>query len=179
MAAALDYQMIVRAVAGDKDAERVAAAAALEALRKWFLAGETRPFADYLPGVAGHDRRHQKLARRDYWLIRAHGLCDGGTPWLKSVALEREIGRFERCIWPSWCELEAPPGGASELRIALFNAFKVACRMNRVRGNGIPATARRIDQILKSAVSAVSQEARDDAGSSDTNGESNDKCEQE
>lgn len=165
---AVDYGLIVRAVAGDAAAERAVAVAMLAGLRKWFLAGEQRPIGEYLPGIAGNDRRAQKLAQRDYWLIRAHQQCIGATPWLKSVTLEREITRFEGTIWPAWSLLQSPPEGASELRAALFNAFNIARRIGRANGNGIPTTARRIDQIVKSSVGAISQDARDDAVSNNT-----------
>lgn len=147
--AASAYSLIVRAAAGDPEAERVVTVQFLRALRKWIKAGEHRPLTDYMPGIAGHDRRQQKLDLRNFWLICAHRLCDGETDWLKAVDLAGQIQRFHSAIWPAWRNLEAPPLGASELRIALFNAFKLAGE-REAGGCAIPETPRRLYDIVKS-----------------------------
>lgn len=156
------YALIVRAAAGDEVAEAKVSATFLAGLRKWFKAGEQRPLTDYLPGIAGHDRRMQKRAMRDYWLIRAHRLCSGETDWLKTVDLSRQVQRFRSAIWPSWRDLESPPSGSSELRSALFNAFRLA----GVRDSGgcaIPETPRRLYDLVKSSPNAISEKQAEDA----------------
>lgn len=170
------YSRIALAAAGDEAAARAVADAMLAGVCKWFLAGEKLPLAEYLPGIAGHDRRAQKLAMRDYWLMRALRECPGNTLWPKAVALEKEIKRFETALWPAWRDLDEPPAGASALRTALFHAFKIAERMPRARGIAIPRTAKMLNNIGKSNADAISQGQLEDAVSNYPTGDE-DECE--
>lgn len=93
-------------------------------------------------GSAGRRRartRWQQSARNAH-LRRAHSLREGATPWMRSVALEREITRFLGILWPHWRDLDAPPDGASKLRRCLWHARRL--------GN-LPGTARALHAICR------------------------------
>lgn len=159
----INYGDIVRAVSGeDPDTERKVWHAWREGTRKWLLRGEQIPLDQFLPGVAGMDRQRFKIAERNMWLCRAHALCAGPTTWARSVALAKEVGDFDLRLWPAWRLLEEPPSMASELRRALFQAFKIASRLDRPRGNNVPNTAEALHGIVKSQLRAISlSEAQD------------------
>jgi len=107
-----------------------------------FLDGEPLALALGLAAAGpGHaSARHEFLARvRDHHLYEAHRLTGGPSPWSRSLALAREIRRFEATVWPRWRHCDAPPEGASGLRRALFAAFKT--------GLEIPGSPRQLARI--------------------------------
>jgi hypothetical protein len=86
-------------------------------------------------------KRLQK-ARRDYWLRIAWDGIEASTDWARSVELARRVQEFRTLgIWQRWREHSEPPGGASELRAALFYAFKAGAK--------VPETAQGLDSILR------------------------------
>lgn len=84
-------------------------------------------------------------AERDKWLVCAWRLIDEAGPWLKSVALCKELQTFEARIWPAWRGGDAPPPGASELRSALFRVLKTGAR--------VPGTAQQIHNVCAQIIS--------------------------
>jgi hypothetical protein len=98
--------------------------------RRWLIDG----LGGWLAGVPLEEalelnrlERNTRLkADRNRHLRQAWRLLEdmGGTPWARSVRLKAEIERFESVLWPGWRDLPALPAGASELRTALFHAFK-------------------------------------------------------
>lgn len=153
------FYLLARAAAGnDPAAEREATAWILRGLRSYFRARGSVPLDRCLglPSIKSA-RRAFLVTSRDFWLCVAHGLCDGGTDWARSVSLADEMERFVTCIWPSWCDFHAPPRGSSQLREALFHAMKAACAMPTARGlPAMPSTARMLHGIAKNRRDAIS-----------------------
>ncbi|HPE80185.1 MAG TPA: hypothetical protein PKZ35_09260 [Gammaproteobacteria bacterium] len=123
---ALDYilelpQLAVQA--GDFDGAQQLA----EGIERWVFANEPLEKALNLradgPGQLTA-RRAYLVRRRNHAIFAAWQLCEGGSPWLKAVALAAEVARFQSIIWPRWRELEVPPAIASELRRHLFDAHR-------------------------------------------------------
>lgn len=79
-------------------------------------------------GISQGKRR--RIALRNLWLRRAYGLCSNSEPYPQVQELAREIERFRSQIAPGLrlrgglreCDL-------SELRKALYRAFKQGCRV--------------------------------------------------
>jgi hypothetical protein len=89
-----------------------------------------------LPWKDGELRR----ACRDYWLRRAWMLLDGGlSPWRRSEMLATTVRAFASRQWARWRGLQAPPSEATEIEIALFQAFRASDR--------VPATGMQIHNI--------------------------------
>ncbi len=61
------------------------------------------------------------------------------SPWLKAVALSREITTFELHIWPRWKMLVDIPRKSSGLRRHLFHARRIQT---------LPKSARQLHRIL-------------------------------
>jgi len=73
-----------------------------------------------------------RRVRRDYWLRRAwRQLNDQLSPWRRSEALAVAVSDFESRKWPRWKTLEIIPDRASEVEVALFNAFRTHERIPR------------------------------------------------
>ena len=73
-----------------------------------------------------------RRVRRDYWLRRAWTLLnDRLSPWRRSEALALAVSDFESRKWPRWKTLEIAPDRASEVEVALFNAFRTHERVPR------------------------------------------------
>jgi len=73
-----------------------------------------------------------RRACRDYWLRRAwKALREETSPWRRSEKLAVAIKDFQSRRWPRWRLLSAPPAGASELELALLEAFRSTDRVPR------------------------------------------------
>jgi hypothetical protein len=89
-----------------------------------------------LPRNDGELRR----ASRDYWLRRAWSLLDGDlSPWRRSEELAAALRAFESDLMPKWSALSEAPPDATELELAMFNAFRAHDR--------IPSTAMQLHNI--------------------------------
>lgn len=118
-----------------------------EAFSAWDRDGRKMPLERYLFRMtpAAHYRRSRNEALR-----RAHDLCPGATSWPKSVALAKEISCFENRIWRQWQNRADAPFGTSQLRVALFEAFRAAAKMDPDTSTpAIPRTANGLDFIVK------------------------------
>lgn len=139
---------IGRFVAGDEAAIVAARDLFRRAWLTWLRAEGDLP----LERVLGIDRRSlNQLQRnlRDFWLGQAHALCAGSTRWKRSVSLADEVRFFQASIWPAWRDLAGPPDGASELRSALFEAFRAADKIHAEKpGLKMPATPRGFHSIV-------------------------------
>lgn len=95
-------------------------------VRSWLNEGIPLEVALGLNGSQGREsaRTRYRRAVRNRYLREAHVLCEGDSPWKRSVSLEREVKQFILRIWPRWRSLDAPPVESSELRRALFNAMQ-------------------------------------------------------
>jgi len=100
---------------------------------------------------AGNERRpltDYRLRQRNRHLRAAWACCPGKSPWARSCELARRIRRFDNLEWPRLRRLEQPPENASELRRALFAAFK--CAVLDATGQPVmPKTARSLSDIVK------------------------------
>lgn len=66
-----------------------------------------------------------RLTQRDRWLAEVAGSTEGVTSWAKSVAVSQALDAFlARGAWKAWRDLQDPPAGASNLRVALFYTAK-------------------------------------------------------
>jgi hypothetical protein len=83
--------------------------------------------------------RADALARRDYWLCRAHDLV--GHIRILSAALHR----YETTAWPCLRHLAEPPPNDTPLRTAMFRI----CQAADDAGTGIPKP-RRLRDIVQS-----------------------------
>ena len=89
-----------------------------------------------LPWKDGALRR----ACRDYWLRRAWKLLEGElSPWRRSAMLALLVRGFSTRQWARWRALQAPPAEATDIEVALFNAFRASER--------VPATGMQIHNI--------------------------------
>jgi len=82
----------------------------------------------------GLPRKDSALRRacRDYWLRRAwKALREETSPWRRSEKLAVAVKDFESRRWPRWRILSMPPGNASELELALLEAFRSTERVPR------------------------------------------------
>lgn len=70
----------------------------------------------------------QARVARDAWLLKAwHLLTEVPAGRARSNELARQLRHFEATFWTSkqaWRDLQAPPAGTSELRVALFQVAK-------------------------------------------------------
>lgn len=74
-----------------------------------------------LPVSAKRFRRMQ----RDQWLTEVVRSTDGGTPWARYVGASAALDAFlSRGQWRAWCDVQDPPAGTSNLRVALFYTAK-------------------------------------------------------
>lgn len=151
-------QTLARAAAGDIDAQAEAFDIFMSAMRAYFRADGDLSLERRL-GLPGPTARTLAAnLRRNYWITVAHGQIDAASPWKKSQGLALELGRFEETIWPVWCELDAPPTGASALREALFHALRAAHSFHKLRGGSrMPRTARWLHDVVKNFADANSQ----------------------
>lgn len=98
--------------------------------RRWLISGlvawleEKNPLEEAL-GLNRAKRNARLYARRNHHLRSAWRHLEG-TPWARSIDLQRELQRFETVLWPTWRIRPEPPAGASALRTELFLAMK-AC----------------------------------------------------
>jgi hypothetical protein len=93
-------------------------------------AGGTLP----LERCLGLPRNDSALRRacRDYWLRRAwNALRNEGSPWRRSEKLAVAVRDFQSRQWVRWHSLSQIPSSASELEVALFEAFRSAERVPR------------------------------------------------
>lgn len=66
-----------------------------------------------------------RRAQRDLWLIQVARSVDGATSWARSAAVSKELDTFLACgAWRSWRDMQDPPAGTSNLRVALFYTAK-------------------------------------------------------
>jgi hypothetical protein len=92
----------------------------------------------------GLPRNDSALRRscRDYWLRRAwKTLRAERSPWRRSEKLAVAVKDFQSRRWPRWRMLDAPPASASELELALLEAFRSTER--------VPRTAMQLHNIAK------------------------------
>jgi len=89
-----------------------------------------------------------RLRQRNRHLRSASVCCPGRSKWSRSVELARRVSRFDSIEWPRLQRLEHPPENASDLRLALFAAFKCAC-LDDIGQPVVPKTARALHDILK------------------------------
>jgi len=84
-----------------------------------------------------------RAAVRDEWLRKAATYLQAPArePWRQARELHAEVQRFAGRKWPCWADCESAPTTASPLEAALFRAF-------RASGGSMPATVRRLHQIL-------------------------------
>jgi len=81
-----------------------------------------------------------RRACRDYWLRRAWSLLhEGLSPWRRSETLAAAVRDFQSRKWRRWRALRKPPLTASEVEVALFQAFLAYER--------IPSTAMQMHNI--------------------------------
>lgn len=152
-----ELELLSRFAAGDADAEREALLLFRQALKTWIRQDYGISLERCLK-VDAVGRRQQAIAKRNYWLTVAHGLCEGPTPWAKSCQLKAELARFETAIWPAWRADDKPPEGASQLREALFSAYRSAAKTANARGMvPMPETNRMLHAIVKSKPDEISQ----------------------
>ncbi len=132
--------------------QALALVAVIEALpdgptRSWFSAGVAAwlagsPLEIALGLAGGQGRRSARFLylqhSRDSALRTAHALMAGSSPWSKTLELAHEVEQFRGRIWPRWRNLPALPEGASELRAALWTAF---------RAGTVPASPSRLHDI--------------------------------
>ena len=132
--------------------QALALVAVIEALpagptRSWFSAGVAAwlagsPLEIALGLAGGQGKRSARFLYlqylRDDALRHAHALMAGSSPWAKTLELAHEVEQFRGRIWPRWRNLAAPPEGASELRAALWRAF---------RAGPTPSSASRLHEI--------------------------------
>lgn len=103
----------------------------------WLSAGGAVPLETclHLPRTASAmDRAARNMHLRAAWLM-----TKPSEPWLKSVALERELKEFEARVWPRWKSDDSLMVGGSEMRLALYAAKKT--------GAHIPTTARHLHRL--------------------------------
>lgn len=110
-----------------------------------FMAGDGR--LDSCLGLEPRDQigspaRSYLLWRRDQHLKAAHGHCAGGSPWARTLELERQIEKFS-ATWSNYQELSEPSPRWSGLWKSLFYAFQC--------GLDIPRR-RRLHEIVRSGV---------------------------
>jgi len=73
-----------------------------------------------------------RRACRDYWLRRAwKALRNETSPWRRSEKLAVAVKDFQSRRWPRWRVLTVPPASASELELALLEAFRSTERVPR------------------------------------------------
>jgi len=71
-----------------------------------------------------------RRACRDYWLRRAwQALDDGLSPWRRSEKLAAVVRKFRMGRWVQWRTLEDAPILASEVELAVFEAFRSSERV--------------------------------------------------
>ncbi len=157
-----NYQTIVRAAAGDQNAQEEALRIFLNGVRVWLRnAGElSLDRCMNLPPPSARSRL-AKL-KRDYWLTVAHGMCDGGSAWHRSTRLLAELTRFREVIWPAWKEQGGPPAGASELRSALYEVVIASPKK-------LPKSARAIHRIVTESHGEMSHRGGQNANVTTTN----------
>jgi hypothetical protein len=81
-----------------------------------------------------------RRACRDYWLRRAWtALGDDLSPWRRSEKLAAVVRNFRSRQWVRWCTLQNVPKVASEVELALFQAFHSSER--------VPETAMQLHNI--------------------------------
>jgi hypothetical protein len=116
---------------GFERAQRVASGRADTADIAWLSKG----FSAFLAGggalplerCLGLPRNDCALRRacRDYWLRRAwQALDDDLSPWQRSEKLAAAVRKFRMGSWLRWRTLENAPTLASEMELALFDAFR-------------------------------------------------------
>ncbi len=66
-----------------------------------------------------------RLAQRDRWLVEVARSIGGITSWARSAAVSNELDTFlARGAWRAWRDMQDPPAGTSNLRVALFYTAK-------------------------------------------------------
>jgi hypothetical protein len=97
-------------------------------------------------GVLGMDGRNARLARRNYYLLRALRLMRTDTLRARCRELANEIRRFETTLWPHVRDLHALPNDASELHTCLFHAR---------RTGDLPTTANQLYNVATREIGPV------------------------
>lgn len=161
-----NIDILARAAAGDPYAREEAAPLIWRALDGYFRLFGVMPLERFLQLPTGGARRKLIEHRRNYWLTMAHSLCDGDTPWKKSVRLADELDRFMTVLWPTWQAEEAAPEGSSYLRCALFNAMQAASQIPTDKGlPAMPTTARMLHEIVKRKSDEIAESYGENEGS--------------
>lgn len=142
-------QILVRAAAGDLDAQDEARDILLAGLQTYWRAGGQIPLERAVGLPTSTARQQQAKLVRNYWLGRAFAHVCGESAWVRLLGLEREIKTFQSIILPGWVDLPEPPPGASELRSALFRAER-ACP------GKMPTSWRHLRRLLTKFDDAVS-----------------------
>ena len=85
-----------------------------------------------------------RIEVRDWYLREAAGTLgvSAAKPWLRALELHRAVQAFLARKWGVWCQLEAPPGYASQTEVFLWHAARASF-------GDLPGTARRYRQILQ------------------------------
>jgi hypothetical protein len=77
------------------------------------------------PSASQRDwRTIDRLGARNAWLVRAYELIDGPSPYNRCIQLSEHIYKFQEAFWPKRENCPLPEPDATELRQALFFAFK-------------------------------------------------------
>lgn len=104
-----------------------------------FLAGGGKLSLERCLRLPANERALQR-AQRDYWLRAAwQGLNPALSAWRRSELLAEEVRRFQAAKWARWSQQGQPPGGASAVDRALFEAFRSHER--------VPSTAMQLHNI--------------------------------
>lgn len=111
-----------------------------DSLQKYLFERQTLEQALGAAGGQGKRTARQTYLerRRNRALRAAWRLCEGKTPWRRTLALQKEIKRFQTVLWPRWEDLPEPPPGITELRCQLFIAH---------RCGSVPTSTSRLDEI--------------------------------
>lgn len=114
-----------------------------EGLRRYLFDRKTLEQALGAAGGRGKRTARQQYLqmRRNQALRAAWGLCDGDTPWQRTLTLATEINRFQAILWPRWRDRDAPPENVSDLRHALFVAHQCG---------DVPVSISQLDDICTS-----------------------------
>lgn len=136
----------LRASAGDPDALAEITDRALRGLGEYFAGGGDSTITRCMQ-LPPHTARIQlSKLKRDLWLCRAATFVTAESPWMRSVALAKELKTFLAAIWPVWRDFEKPPHEASHLRICLFEA---------VRAYPVPDSPRQLHTIVSPDIATI------------------------
>jgi hypothetical protein len=84
-----------------------------------------------------------RLAQRNYWLSEVAKTMEevSSSEWGLAIAVSKEISTFiDRGAWRHWRQLNDPPAGTSNLRVALFYTAKL--------NEGKPLSAKQVSRVV-------------------------------